>query len=179
VVSIATEIDPAELEEWQESLESIQRRYGADRAAHLLGHLAARAREHGVGTPLAIQTPYVNTIAPSDQPRYPGSIELEHRIKSLVRWNALAMVVRANREHSGIGGHISTYASAATLFEVGFNHFFRAPSGGQPGDFVYFQGHASPGVYVPAGRRPRMGGGRLAREGLPVRRYRRPHDPRG
>jgi len=100
--------------------------------------------------PSAISTPYVNTIPPEDEPAYPGNRELERRIKSLTRWNAMAMVVNANREHAGLGGHISTYASCATLYEVGFNHFFHGGDGNRLGDLVYFQGHASPGNYARA-----------------------------
>lgn len=150
VTATLHDLDDDELAEWRESFDAIRRRYGDDRAAHLLGHLATRARETGVAVPFTIGTPYVNTIPRAHEPRYPGNLDLERRIKSLVRWNAMAMVVRANREHPGIGGHISTFASAATLFEVGFNHFFHAPSGEHPGDIVYFQGHASPGVYARA-----------------------------
>src|SRR5204862_4730727 len=97
-----------------------------------------------------LTTRYVNTIPTETEPPYPGDRELERRIKSLIRWNAMAMVVNANRIHSGLGGHISTYASAATLYEVGFNHFFRGPDGGRPADQVYFQVHASPGIYARA-----------------------------
>jgi pyruvate dehydrogenase complex dehydrogenase (E1) component len=103
-------------------------------------------------------TPYINTIPANQQPPYPGRREIERRIKSIIRWNAMAMVVRANREESGIGGHISTYASAATLFEVGFNHFFRAKNEQQPGDIIYFQGHASPGIYARAFLEGRLSG---------------------
>jgi len=107
-------------------------------------------------------TPYINTIPANKQPPYPGRREIERRIKSIIRWNAMAMVVRANREESGIGGHISTYASAATLFEVGFNHFFRAKNEQQPGDIIYFQGHASPGIYARAFLEGRLSGFDLA-----------------
>ena len=100
--------------------------------------------------PLPRQTPYINTIAPASQTPFPGSREIERRIKSLVRWNAMAMVVRANKNSDGIGGHISTFASSATLYEVGFNHFFRGPDHADGGDLVYFQGHASPGIYARA-----------------------------
>ena len=95
-------------------------------------------------------TPYINTIAPDKQPRYPGNRELERRIKSIIRWNAMAMVVGAYRGNPDLGGHISTYASSATLYEVGFNHFFRGPEHPSGGDFVYFQGHSAPGIYARA-----------------------------
>ncbi len=120
------------------------------RAAYLVGTLVERLRAQGIAVPFTLNTPYVNTIPPELEPPYPGDRQLERRIKSFVRWNAMAMVVKANRIHDGLGGHISTYASAATLFEVGFNHFFRGYDTDEPGDQVYFQGHASPGVYARA-----------------------------
>ena len=144
------DIDPAETQEWLDSLEYVIQEAGPDRAAFLLEKLKRRAFEGGVGFPSGVTTPYVNTIAPGSQPPYPGDRALERRIKSLVRWNAMAMVVRANRESAGIGGHISSYASAATLLEVGFNHFFRGKKGPQPADQVYFQGHTAPGIYARA-----------------------------
>ncbi len=136
--------------EWIESLEFVLNSQGPDRVRELLRLLQTRAQELGVGFPFSANTPYINTINVSQQTAFPGSREIERRIKSINRWNAMAMVVRANRESSGIGGHISTYASCATLFEVGFNHFFRAKSPQHPGDVVYFQGHASPGIYARA-----------------------------
>jgi pyruvate dehydrogenase E1 component len=144
------ELDARELNEWLEAMDDVIRRHGSAPASHLLRRLENRARREGVDLPFRLSTPYINTIPRSREPRFPGSREIERRIKSLVRWNAMAMVVRANREHEGIGGHISTYASAATLYEVGFNHFFRAPDENHAGDFVYFQGHAAPGVYARA-----------------------------
>lgn len=144
-------IAAVEVDEWVESLRDISNRYGAGQLNRLLSRLHAEAGQLGAAPgAAAVSTPYVNTIHHSRQPRYPGDRGIERRIKSIVRWNAMAMVVQANREHDGLGGHISTYASAATLFEVGFNHFFRAPSANHAGDIVYFQGHASPGVYARA-----------------------------
>jgi pyruvate dehydrogenase complex dehydrogenase (E1) component len=105
---------------------------------------------HGAELPIHLNTPYVNTIRVEDEVPYPGDRAMERRIKSLIRWNAMAMVVRQNKYDAGIGGHISTYASLATLLEVGFNHFFHASYGDQPGDLIYFQGHASPGIYARA-----------------------------
>ena len=116
----------------------------------MLSALLEQAAAMGVTAPLKQNTPYVNTIPVEEEVPYPGDRAIERRIKSLVRWNAMAMVVRANKYDANIGGHISTYASLATLLEVGFNHFFHARYGDQPGDFVYFQGHASPGVYARA-----------------------------
>ncbi len=145
-----TEIDAAELADWYESLDDVARRYAPAQVVKLLQSLTQRAAMRGVRLPAMLTTPYVNTIPPDQQPDYPGDGKIERRIRSLNRWNAMAMVTRANREHPGIGGHISTYASACTLFEVGFNHFFHAPTPSHTGDFVYFQGHSSPGVYARA-----------------------------
>src|SRR5437763_143861 len=141
------DLDPRETAEWVESLDQIIDQAGPDRAAFLLERLTERARQGGVDLPVHLNTPYINTIRPEAEVPYPGDRAMERRIKSLVRWNAMAMVVRQNKYDPGIGGHISTYASLATLLEVGFNHFFHASYGDQPGDLVYFQGHASPGVY--------------------------------
>ncbi len=143
-------IDPAELEEWYESLEDVIRRYGPDKVTQLLVNLRERAYHRGVMLPFSATTPYINTISADDQPPYPGNQEIERRIKSIVRWNALAMVHRANKKFDGIGGHISTFASSATLYEVAQNHFFHARTEDHTGDMVYFQGHASPGMYARA-----------------------------
>jgi pyruvate dehydrogenase E1 component len=140
-------IDPQEMQEWIESFDAVLKEEGQESAALLLDRLRARAELLGVGPAFTANTPYVNTIPVDKQAVFPGDQEIERRIKSLIRWNALAMVVRANRVDHSIGGHISTYASAATLFEVGFNHFFRGRTEEFEGDTVYLQGHASPGVY--------------------------------
>ncbi len=142
--------DPQETSEWLEALDQVLDEKGPDRAAFLLEHLTRRAQQSGADLPIQLNTPYVNTIRPEDEAPYPGDRALERRIKSLLRWNAMAMVVRQNKHDPGIGGHISTYASLATLLEVGYNHFFRATIDGRPGDLVYFQGHASPGIYARA-----------------------------
>ncbi len=144
--------------EWLESLESVLQRKGPKRVRDLLARLRARAKELGVAELGGWTTPYVNTISADQQPRYPGNMRIERRIKSIIRWNAMAMVVRANRGESGIGGHISSYASLATLLEVGFNHFFRSRTAEQEGDIIYFQGHASPGVYARAFLEGRLSG---------------------
>lgn len=145
------DLNPQETREWLEALDQVIDEVGPDRANFLLDRLAERAASLGTPIPVRTVTPYVNTIPEEEQVPYPdGDREIERRVKSLVRWNALAMVVRANKYDDGIGGHISTYASQATLMEVGFNYFFRASYGDQPGDFVYFQGHASPGMYARA-----------------------------
>jgi len=144
------DLDPQETQEWLESLEQVIEEAGPDRAQYLLEQLTEQARNSGAELPIHLNTPYVNTIRVEDEDPYPGDRAMERRIKSLIRWNAMAMVVRQNKYDPGIGGHISTYASLATLLEVGFNHFFRAQYGDQPGDLIYFQGHASPGVYARA-----------------------------
>ncbi len=144
---VQTQLDPAELKDWYESLDSVAARYDSDCVAELLHALRARAGNYPTVIPLATATPYLNTIPCHLQPDYPGDLPIEKRIRNLIRWNAMAMVVRANQEFPGIGGHLASYASAATLFEVGFNHFFHAPTEDHFGDCVYFQGHSSPGIY--------------------------------
>ncbi|MEW6195767.1 MAG: pyruvate dehydrogenase (acetyl-transferring), homodimeric type [Bacteroidota bacterium] len=144
------DFDETELKEWLESLEYVLQSGGPERVKELLHNLDTYAHEAGVELPFTANTPYINTIPKSQQPPFPGGREIERRIKSLIRWNAMAMVVRANKEESGIGGHISTYASAATLYEIGFNHFFRGKDGNHDGDIIYFQGHAAPGIYARA-----------------------------
>jgi pyruvate dehydrogenase E1 component len=144
------DLNPEETSEWVEALDQVLDETGPDRAAYLLDRLSERARAGGAELPIHLNTPYINTIRPDEEDPYPGDRAMERRIKSLIRWNAMAMVVRQNKYDAGIGGHISTYASLATLLEVGFNHFFRASYGDQPGDLIYFQGHASPGVYARA-----------------------------
>ena len=139
-----------ETREWIESLEDVLRISGPERVQQLLREMEIRAHGAGVPLPFTANTPYINSIHFDEQPPYPGNREIEWRIKSILRWNAMAMVVRANKADASIGGHISTYASAATLYEVGFNHFFRAATDDHPGDLVYFQGHASPGIYARA-----------------------------
>ncbi len=143
-------VEDIEIKEWLDSLDYVLQSGTPERAQHLLQQLQIRAQAAGVTLPFSVNTPYVNTIPLEKQPPFLGNREIERRIKSIVRWNAMAMVVRANKNESGIGGHISTYASAATLFEIGFNHFFRARTEKGSGDMVYFQGHASPGVYARA-----------------------------
>jgi pyruvate dehydrogenase E1 component len=142
-----SEVDDIEIKEWLSSLEYVLKHGTLEQAQKILQQLQIRAQEAGVTLPFTVNTPYINSIHRSQQPAYPGNREIERRIKSIIRWNAMAMVVRGNRAENGIGGHISTFASSATLYEVGFNHFFRARTQDFCGDFVYFQGHASPGIY--------------------------------
>ncbi|MGA1580680.1 MAG: pyruvate dehydrogenase (acetyl-transferring), homodimeric type, partial [Luminiphilus sp.] len=144
------DLDPAETREWIESIDSVLRAHGAERAHFLLEQLIDHARRSGAYLPFKPNTAYLNTISTGQQPEYPGVRSLERRIEAFIRWNAMAMVVQANRLSSEYGGHISTYASAATLYEVGFNHFWRAPSSEHPGDMLFIQGHASPGIYARA-----------------------------
>ena len=139
-----------EKKEWLESLEYIFNNDGAKRTSEIVRDLQMYAKRLGVDTQCPSNTPHINTIHVEKQPPFPGDREIERRIKSIIRWNAMVMVVRANREENGIGGHISTYASAATLLEIGFNHFFRGGNEKQDGDIIYFQGHGSPGIYARA-----------------------------
>ncbi|HYJ98712.1 MAG TPA: pyruvate dehydrogenase (acetyl-transferring), homodimeric type, partial [Burkholderiaceae bacterium] len=149
-LSIAIDRDPQESAEWRDALLSVLRTAGPARVRQLMDMLAAMARDPSVGWQPARGTPYVNTIAAAQQPPFPGDLAIEERLASLMRWNALAMVVRANQAHGDLGGHIASYASAADLFEVGFNHFFRAPDATSGGDLVFFQPHSAPGVYARA-----------------------------
>lgn len=144
------DFDREETQEWLEALDGVIRARGTQRARYLLNRLIQKGYQSGISLPFSANTPYINTIPVEQQPPFPGNREIERRIKSIVRWNAMAMVVRANKNHPGIGGHISTYASAATLYEIGFNHFFRGKGDGFDGDIIYFQGHASPGIYARA-----------------------------
>ena len=144
------DLDPTETQEWLESIDSVLRTQGAERAHFLLERLIDHARRSGAYLPFKPNTAYLNTIGAGREQDYPGDRTIEKRIEAYIRWNAMAMVVLANRQSSEYGGHIATYASAATLYEVGFNHFWRAPSERHPGDMVFIQGHASPGIYARA-----------------------------
>src|SRR6267378_6128720 len=145
------DLDPAETREWVEALDSVLAFEGADRAFHLLDEVTAEARRKGAPVPYSATTPYLNTIPPDKEERLsPRELAIDHRIRSMIRWNALAMVLRANAESSELGGHIASFQSAATLYDVGFGHFWRAPSEKHPGDIVYIQGHSSPGIYARA-----------------------------
>lgn len=167
----AADIDPQETREWQESLRDVLDFDGVDRAHYLIEHVQDYARRHGVRLPYRAHTAYLNTIPADQQAEFPGDRALERRIKSLIRWNAMAMVVRANKEHAGIGGHISTFSSSANLYEVAQNHCFKG-SDDSPGDLVFFQGHGSPGMYARAFLE-----GRLSEEHL--HHFRRDLHPQG
>jgi len=144
------DIDPQETQEWIESLRDVVARDGADRARTLLDAVRNAAHESGVPLRNHLSTPYVNTIPTAAEPPMPGDPQIEHELRSLIRWNAMSLVLRANAESSELGGHIASFQSAATLYEVGFNHFWHAPSPAHGGDLVYIQGHSSPGVYARA-----------------------------
>ena len=144
------DIDPTETAEWLDSFDAVLETHGRTRARFLLMKLLDRARNRQVGFPATVSTPYINSIAPEAEPWFPGDEHTERRIRAYIRWNAAVMVTRANARSEGIGGHLATFASAASLMEVGFNHFFRGKDGGQPGDQIFFQGHGTPGIYARA-----------------------------
>jgi pyruvate dehydrogenase E1 component len=144
------DVDPQETEEWLDSLDSVIDIGGRARARYLLARLMERAREQGVGVPAMVSTDYINTIPREQEPWFPGDELLERRIRAYIRWNAMAMVDRSNHRFDALGGHLSTFASAAALYDVGFNHFFRGKSDGGRGDQIFFQGHAAPGIYARA-----------------------------
>ncbi|MEE2663725.1 MAG: pyruvate dehydrogenase (acetyl-transferring), homodimeric type [Myxococcota bacterium] len=150
------DVDPGETQEWLDALESVLEREGVERAHYLVERLVRRARRRGAYLPFRANTAYINTIPESRERRSPGDHALEHRIRSIIRWNAMAMVVQANRESSELGGHIASFASAATLYDVGFNHFFHVRTPERGGDLVYFQGHSAPGIYARAFLEGRM-----------------------
>jgi pyruvate dehydrogenase E1 component len=142
--------DPEETRDWLDSLDAVVEREGPKRAGYLLRRVLEHAGELELGLPPLPSTDYVNTIPAGAEPDYPGDEDLERRLVNLMRWNAAAIVSRANRPELGLGGHMASYASAAELYEVGFNHFFRGKDGDSPGDQVFFQGHSSPGIYARA-----------------------------
>ncbi|MEI8391834.1 MAG: pyruvate dehydrogenase (acetyl-transferring), homodimeric type [Actinomycetes bacterium] len=142
--------DPNETQEWLDSLDSVINVHGKVRARYLLSRLLEKAQQSQVSFPATVSTPYVNTIPRDHEPWFPGDEHIERRIRAFIRWNAAAMVVRANKNAEGIGGHLSTFASSASLYEIGFNHFFRGKDDGNAGDHIYFQGHAAPGIYARA-----------------------------
>src|SRR3954462_15532078 len=149
-IDSARDVDALETQEWLQALEAVVRHDGPERAQELLERVLEHARASGVPMEGKLNTPYVNPIPVLDEDVCPGDLDLEHRIRSLIRWNAIAMVMQANKESSELGGHIASYQSAATLYEVGFNHFWHAPAAGHGGDLVYIQGHSSPGIYARA-----------------------------
>ena len=138
--------DPQETREWIDSMQAVIEKNGALRAHQLLEGMVEVTRRAGAYLPFSPTTEYVNTIAPQNEAKSPGDAALEWRIRSIIRWNAMATVVRANRKLGDLGGHIASFASAATLYDVGFNHFWRAPSDNHPGDLLFIQGHSAPGI---------------------------------
>jgi pyruvate dehydrogenase E1 component len=149
-MKIEHDIDPSETQEWIDALESVLAVQGPERANFLLGQLVNEARRRHVYIPQSLTTAYTNTITPEQEERFPGNREIEHRIGSIIRWNAVAIVLRANKESSELGGHIASYQSAATLYDIGFHHFWRGPLEAHGGDLIYIQGHSSPGIYARA-----------------------------
>jgi pyruvate dehydrogenase E1 component len=141
------DLDPQETQEWLDALASVVEFEGTEKAQHLINSLIAHARKYGIDTLYSANTPYINTIPAEQQTAYPGDQEIEGRLRSLIRWNAMAMVVKANRLSTELGGHIASFASSATLYEVGFNHFFKGPDAPTGADMIFFQGHTSPGMY--------------------------------
>src|ERR1043166_281477 len=141
------DIDPSKTREWVDSLDAVVDQRGRPRARFLLARLMARARELQVGVPAMVASDYINTIPPEEEPCFPGDEYMERRIRAFIRWNAMAMVTRANRRYDGLGGHLSPYASSASLYEGGFNHFFHGKSDRGSGAQGFLQGHAAPGVY--------------------------------
>jgi pyruvate dehydrogenase E1 component len=167
------DIDPAETDDWMQSLDDVVEQEGETRARFLVYKLLKRARQLQIGLPPLTQTRYINTISPEQEPTFPGDEAMELRIRRIIRWNAVAMVLRANTQFSGIGGHLSTYASSASLYEVGFNHFFRGKDGEGSGDQIFYQGHAAPGIYARAFLEGRLGEEELdhfRRETIPGKR---------
>ena len=144
------DVDPQETGEWLDSLDSVIDVGGRARARYLLARLMERARELGVGVPAMVSTDYINTIPRDEEPWFPGDEVLEHRIRAYIHWNTMAMVDRSNYRFDALGGHLSTFASAAALYDVGFNHFFHGERDGGFGDQVFFQGHTAPGIYARA-----------------------------
>ncbi len=146
--SAANDPDTLETREWVDALEAVLEREGPERAHYLLEKLVEKARNSGACIPFSPHTPYINTLPPHLEERSPGNYELEERIRSYCRWNAMVMVARANKSDDELGGHIASFASVGTLFGIGQNHFWNAPHEGHGGDLVYFQGHSSPGIYA-------------------------------
>ncbi len=147
------DVDPVETQEWLAALNSLLREEGPERAQYILDQLSSAASKAGLTAASAggsVLTDYINTIATSDQPAYPGKLDLEQRIRAIIRWNAVMIVLRASKKGLDLGGHMSSFASSATIYDVCFNHFFRARNEKDGGDLVYFQGHISPGVYARA-----------------------------
>ena len=158
-----SDLDPIETQEWRDALDSVLEREGEERAHFLLEELIDQARRSGAYIPYRPTTAYLTTIPAAQEPRNPGDPSIEWRVRSLIRWNALAMVVQANQNSPELGGHIASFASSATLYDVGFNHFWRARGPQHDGDLVFFQGHSAPGFYARAFLEGRLSADQLRR----------------
>ena len=144
------DLDRAETDEWVDALRAVQQHRGAERSNYLINRLVDQGRRDGVYVPRSLTTAYCNTIPPAREEKSPGDRAIEHRLRSIIRWNAMAIILRANKDSSELGGHIASFQSAATLYDIGFNHFWHAPSEQHGGDLIFIQGHCSPGIYARA-----------------------------
>src|SRR5256886_690200 len=149
-VADAHDLDPLETREWLDALSAVRGHRGNDRAEFVVNAVIDAARSGGLGIQQTLTTPYCNTIPPDRQPALPGDRAIEHKLRSIIRWNALAIVLRANKESSELGGHIASFQSAATLYDIGYGHFWHAPTDSHGGDLIFVQGHCSPGIYARA-----------------------------
>jgi pyruvate dehydrogenase E1 component len=145
-MNLNDDVDPIETTEWVDALRSVAQHRGPQRTNHLVNRLVDLARQDGVYVPRSLNTAYKNTIEPQDQAKSPGDRDIEHRLRSIIRWNAMAIILRANKDSSELGGHIASFQSAATLYDIGFGHFWHAPTEQHGGDLIYIQGHCSPGI---------------------------------
>mgnify|MGYP000417338097 CR=1 FL=1 len=149
-MGILNDHDPVETQEWVDSLRAVLQHAGPERAKYLLGMLRDEALRTGTMPPFLATTPYRNTIPPEQEAKSPGNRDLEHKIRAAIRWNAVAIILRANKESSELGGHIASFQSSALLYDIGFGHFWHAPTDQHGGDLIYVQGHVSPGIYARA-----------------------------
>src|SRR5436305_4283347 len=149
-MSMIGDVDPTETVEWIDALRAVQQHRGSDRTGYLINRLVDQRRRDGVYVPRSLTTAYCNTIPPEREEKSPGDRAIEHRLRSIIRWNAMAIILRANKESSELGGHIASFQSAATLYDIGFGHFWHAANEAHGGDLIYFQGHSSPGIYARA-----------------------------
>ena len=149
-MSKSPDTDPLETSEWLDALRAVQQVRGTERTNHIVSRLVDQARRDGIYVPQSLTTAYANTIAPEQEEKSPGDRAIEHRLRSIIRWNAMAIILRANKESSELGGHIASFQSAATLYDIGFGHFWHAPTDNHGGDLLFIQGHSSPGIYARA-----------------------------
>ena len=144
------DLDPGETSEWVDALSAVQQHRGSERAGYLINRLVDEGRREGVYVPRSLNTAYCNTIPPEREEKSSGDRAIEHRLRSIIRWNAMAIILRANKDSSELGGHIASFQSAATLYDIGFGHFWHAPTDSHGGDLLFIQGHSSPGIYARA-----------------------------